>query len=235
MRRPPPPPPPPSPVVVEPADVGAASLVGRSVAGLILLAAILWATARLLPTSDTLVMLGRDWLPPGHLSSLLLFVAAATLLSAVGLPRQSVALVGGYAFGVTLGSAVALIAVTLGSALICEVARTLGRPRLERRLPRLVRRLDVWAGERVFARVLAVRLFPVGSNLLTSAAAGVAHVPRAPFLAASLLGFLPQTLVFGIAGDGVGASSPTALVLAAALLVLSIVAGLGFGRGAARP
>lgn len=206
----------------------------RGVVTLLALALLLHALTRAWPTGEALLAFGDERLSDGHLSALALFTLAGALSTAIGLPRQSVALVGGYVFGAVTGILATLVAVTLGAGLTCQAARVVGRPRLERHCPSLVATLDGWGRERVFARTLAARLFPIGSNLLINIAAGVAHVDRRAFLAASLIGFVPQTLVFGIAGRGVGASSATAIALAVVLLALSIVVGLGFGRPTAR-
>ena len=50
---------------------------------------------------------------------------------------------------------------------------------------------------------LLIRLLPVGNNFATSLAAGVSRVPARPFLLGSLLGYMPQTMVFALAGSGV--------------------------------
>ncbi|HAA98316.1 MAG TPA: DedA family protein, partial [Alteromonas macleodii] len=56
--------------------------------------------------------------------------------------------------------------------------------------------------KRSFRNVLIVRLFPVGSNLITNAVAGVLSVPFFPFIAASAIGFAPQTFLFTLLGSG---------------------------------
>ena len=202
----------------------------RGLLTLLLLVATLHALALILPGADTLQALGQTALHGRGASSFALFIAAGTLLSAVGVSRQSVALVGGYAFGAATGTLLTLGAVTLGAALAAETARRIGRPRLEARFPQLADSFDGWSSERVFARTLAVRLFPIGSNLLINVVAGLARVERRAFLGASLLGFLPQSVAFAVAGDGVEATSLASIAFAVVLLGLSIVAGLGFGR-----
>ena len=56
-----------------------------------------------------------------------LFVAVAALLVAVGLPRQMVSFLGGYAFGFLAGTVLALAATASGCVLAFGYARLLGR------------------------------------------------------------------------------------------------------------
>ena len=72
---------------------------------------------------------------------------------------------------------------------------------------------------------LVVRLLPVGHNLTTTLAAGVSRIRTAPFLAGSLIGYLPQTLVFALAGSGVGLDAKPRIALAAALFIASAALG----------
>ena len=64
----------------------------------------------------------------------LVFVAVAAALTALGVPRQSVAFLGGYAFGVVLGTALSLLAQLLGCAASYGFARALGRDWAARRM-----------------------------------------------------------------------------------------------------
>ena len=50
------------------------------------------------------------------------------------------------------------------------------------------------------------------------------------FLAASILGYVPQTVVFALLGGGLRVSQSTQVALAVALLALSIVLGLALLR-----
>ena len=61
------------------------------------------------------------------------------------------------------------------------------------------------------AATLTLRLLPVGSNMLLNLVAGVSERARqAPFMAASAIGYLPQTVVFALLGGGVRVSQETA-------------------------
>ena len=178
----------------------------------------LWGFGRLLPDQTALLGLGRTALEASPLLGTLGFVLGGAALTAVGLSRQAVALVGGYLFGAAFGTPLALGATLAGSAAAYGLAARLGRDGIERRWPTLGARLREWTRDDAFAKVLMLRLLPIGSNLVTNLAAGVARAPFAAFLAASLVGFLPQTLVFALAGHGVGEVRAAPVLLGTGLL-----------------
>ncbi|MCB4824252.1 VTT domain-containing protein [Roseicella sp. GB24] len=159
-----------------------------------------------------------------------LFLLAGAAAAAAGLPRQGVAFLGGYAFGAVLGTVLGLAAQVLGCALAYAWARLVGRDWAERRLAgRFGRRLrpvrDVLA-ESPFGATLALRLLPVGNNLALNLLAGLAGIAALPFLAASALGYLPQTIVFALLGKGVRVDGLWQLGLAGLLLLASLGIGL---------
>ncbi|HZF74992.1 MAG TPA: VTT domain-containing protein [Acetobacteraceae bacterium] len=159
-----------------------------------------------------------------------IFLAVGTAMTAAGLPRQTVAFLGGYAYGVVLGAALALLAQLLGCAVSFWWARLVGRRWAERRMagrfgPRLRPLRDALAGD-TFGATLAIRLLPVGNNLALNLLAGAAGIRLAPYLAASAIGYLPQTLVFALLGKGVRVDGAWQMALSAALLLVSVALGL---------
>lgn len=160
----------------------------------------------------------------------LIFVAIGAGVTAAGAPRQGVAFLGGYAFGVVEGTLLSLAAQVAGCAASYGWARAVGRGWAERRLAgRFGHRLrplrDVLAGS-PFNATLALRLLPVGNNLALNLLAGMAAVSLGPFLLASAVGYLPQTVVFALLGKGVRVDGAWQLALAAGLFAVS--AGIGF-------
>ncbi|WP_135465780.1 TVP38/TMEM64 family protein [Crenalkalicoccus roseus] len=162
------------------------------------------------------------------------FLGIGAALTAAGVPRQAVAFLAGYAFGTALGTGLALAAQLLGCTLSYGWARLVGRAWAERRLAgRFGHRLrplrDALAGS-PFGATLALRLLPVGNNLALNLLAGMAALPALPFLAASALGYLPQTVVFALLGKGVRVDGAWQLGLSLLLLLLSVGIGLGLLR-----
>ena len=94
------------------------------------------------------------------------------------------------------------------------------------RFGRRLRPLRDALAESPFDTTLALRLLPVGNNLALNLLAGMAGIAAAPFLAASAIGYLPQTLVFALLGKGVRVDGAWQISLAAAMLVASVLLGL---------
>ncbi len=153
-------------------------------------------------------------------------VAAGALLSAAGVPRQAVAFAGGYAFGLWQGGALALLAQMLGCLADFWFARVLARDWARRRVRGRLAKADLFLRARPFTASLTLRLLPVGNNLVLNLLAGVSALPAWPFLAATLLGYLPQTAVFALAGSGVHVDRAYQIGLAAVLFAGSAVLGL---------
>lgn len=155
-----------------------------------------------------------------------LFVAAGAMFVAVGLPRQVVAFLAGYAFGFAIGSALALLAAALGCVAAFAYARLFGRELVAARFPARVRRIDDFLAEHPFTMTLLIRFLPIGSNLITNLAAGVSRVPFAPFVAGSAVGYIPQTVVFALVGSGVAVDLASRVILGAVLFAASGVLGV---------
>ncbi len=155
----------------------------------------------------------------------LLFLGLSTLLMAIGLPRQVPAFVAGYAFGICNGAAIALLAQIIACGLGFTWARMLGQDFVQRRFGTALRRVDTALAAQPFIATLTFRLMPVGSNLLLNLAAGLSSVRALPFLAASAIGFIPQTIIFALIGRGSAPSHTHILMLGIAMFITS--AGLG--------
>jgi uncharacterized membrane protein YdjX (TVP38/TMEM64 family) len=201
--------------------------------GLILiavLAAIAWAFEKTgLSTALDTTWIDKEVRGKGVLGEVLFFAVAALFLS-VGLPRQVVSFLGGYAFGFLAGTLLALAATALGCVIAFGYARLLGRAMVRKRFSARIQRIDAFLHENPFSMSLLIRLLPAGSNLLTNLAAGVSSVSAAPFIAGSTLGFIPQTMIFALAGSGVSLDPTLRIGLAMALFVVAGAIGLSLYR-----
>jgi uncharacterized membrane protein YdjX (TVP38/TMEM64 family) len=79
---------------------------------------------------------------------------------------------------------------------------------------------------RPFAATLTLRLLPVGNNTLLNLLAGATGLRALPFLLASLIGYLPQTIVFVLAGSGTQLGRGTKLGVAFVLFAVSAWLGV---------
>ncbi len=155
-----------------------------------------------------------------------LFLLLATALTAVGLPRQIPAFVAGYAFGPWDGAGIALLSQVLACAIDFSWSRLMGRGFVMRRFGPALRRIDSTLAARPFIATLAFRLMPVGSNILLNLAAGLCSVRALPFITASAIGFVPQTLIFALIGRGSAPAHGFVLALGVAMFGLSALCGI---------
>lgn len=156
----------------------------------------------------------------------LIFVVAGGLVTGVGLPRQLIAFLGGYAFGIAEGTALAVLATVVGCIITFYYARFMGRDLIAGRFPGKVKRVDGFLSDNPFSMTLLIRFLPFGSNLLTNLAAGVSSVPGLPYFAGSAIGYVPQTLIFALIGTGIKVDPAANIALAAGLFALSGILGV---------
>jgi len=179
-----------------------------------LLSLIPWSHGK---TSDKVADL-QQWLAHWRGWAWLAFAVAGTGLVSIGLPRIILSAVGGAMFGVVFGTLWSQVAVTLAILAPFLYSRHLGRDLVARRMGRRLQRFDDLLGEHGFMVVLLIRLCPVGNNFLTNYLAGVTAIPLGTFLAASFVGYLPESFIFALLGSGL-ADHPQLRLWGGALLL----------------
>lgn len=201
--------------------------------GLLVLAALV-AIGIAVETGVSGGLLSRDWIDREvrgrGVTGELLFVAVGGLATAMAVPRNIISFLGGYAFGLAQGILLALLAEILGCLLTFSCARTIARRLVSARLGERVRRIEDFLAANPFSMTLLVRLLPVGNNFLTNMAAGVSRVRAVPFLLGSLLGYLPKTFVFALAGSGIDAGAHLRVAFAVVVLLISGAIGIWLYR-----
>lgn len=159
-------------------------------------------------------------------SHVTLSIGLATALSALGLPRQLIA----SAFGAALGGATGCVLATLGASAACGIdyafARRFLRPWLLRRYPHKSQQLDALLRQDTFLKALAIRLFPSGSNLLSSLLAGATRAPSLPFISGSAVGYVPQMVLFAFLGAGASWATEHKAALSLYSLIATLLLGL---------
>lgn len=159
-----------------------------------------------------------------------LYLLVGAVVVAIGLPRQAVSFGAAYAFGPWMGTALALLATLLGSLATFFYARFIGRDVLTRRFPDKIGKIDAFLAGNEFTMAIVLRLSPVSHNGTANVAAGVSGVRALPFFAGSVIGFLPQTLVFALAGAGFQLDKAVTWTLSVVLFVASTMLGVWLWR-----
>lgn len=155
----------------------------------------------------------------------LVVTAAGSVFTAAGGPRQMLAFVLGFALDSIFGTVLSTVATLIGASMCFWTARLLFRHGLIRRFGSRMVRFDKLFGRQTTSKILVVRLLPVGSNLLTNLIAGCSGIRFTPFAAGSALGYLPQMLVFAMAGAGIGNADHYQFGISLALFILASLIG----------
>lgn len=195
--------------------------------GLVLIGSLV-AVTLFLRAMDLDSMLDANWADE-HLrgpAGPALFLLFTALFTGAGLPRQISSFLGGYAFGLVGGTLLSLFGGGLGCALAFFYARLLGQDFIKRRRARKIQKFNEILSTNPFSTALILRFLPVGSNLLTNLVAGVSNVPASWFLLGSLVGYIPQTVVFTLLGTGVRLNSFWTTALSVALFIVSTLLGV---------
>lgn len=191
---------------------------------------ILFAASELLSQLPTLTGFNQDWIDAhtrhNGLNGVLLFVALATGLLSVGMPRQVVAFLAGYAFGVLEGFVYATMAATISCTLCFTVSRLWARRWVNRRYPTKIEKINRFLQEQSFLKTIVIRLLPIGNNLLTNLAAGVTSVKPLSFIFGSAIGYIPQMMIFSLMGKGVVVQSGWKMALSVGLMGISALLGV---------
>ena len=202
----------------------------RAVLRGIALIAILAAAGLLLKEFGIAGMLDEAWMDQhvrqNGIEGELIFIAAAAILAAGGFPRQVLSFLSGYAFGFAEGSVYALIASAIGCAAAFLVARYIARALVAERLPARFKRVDAFLSNNTVVATLLIRFLPFGNNLATNLAAGLSQARGTAFVGASIVGYVPQTLIFALLGSGITLDPELRISLSVVLFAISSVFGV---------
>ncbi len=158
------------------------------------------------------------------------FMGIAALFASLGLPRQVVAFLGGYAFGFVSGTLLAMLAVLLACMMSFGYGRVAKHFLGVSGVPERFQRIASFVHEHTFTTTLVIRLLPAGSNLLLNLAAGLGGIRALPFFAGSAFGYVPQMLIFALLGSGIRIDPGLRIGIAVVLFVISGVLGVQLYR-----
>lgn len=154
--------------------------------------------------------------------AILLLLLTGILFTACGGPRQLIALLFGCLFGATLGISYTMLCIAASAAITYWLARIALKQPLGKYFPKKLQRFEQFVQIRPFGKILLLRLLPIGNNLLTNLCSGIISVPFQAFFLGSVLGYLPQTLIFALIGSGIGNGLPLSQTVSVIVIVICL-------------
>ncbi|RZA36466.1 MAG: DedA family protein [Lysobacteraceae bacterium] len=151
------------------------------------------------------------------------FVITSVVYTALGGPRQLLAFSCGYLMGGLPGALLSTALTGFGALLVIYCVRQIGMEWLRKRYGERVAFIRRLLAEDTWLWICTVRLMPVGSNLATNIAVALARLNMAAVFWGSLLGYLPQMLLFSFAGAGLALHDAQQIWISLLMLVLSTV------------
>lgn len=145
----------------------------------------------------------RGLIDAHRLLSLAAFVALYAAIVSLSLPGGAVmTIAGGFLFGWLLGGAVSVLGATIGATILFLIARSTLGDVLAKRAGPLLSRFRQGFQEDAFSYLLFLRLVPLFPFWLVNLAPGLLGVSFATYVATTVLGIIPGTFAFALAGNG---------------------------------
>jgi uncharacterized membrane protein YdjX (TVP38/TMEM64 family) len=135
----------------------------------------------------------------------LTFVVVYTIAIALSVPGGAVlTIAGGFMFGSILGTALVVVAATLGATLVFLIAKTaLGDP-LRAKAGPFLKRMEAGFQEDALNYLLVLRLIPLFPFWIVNLVPAFLGVPLRTYVLATLIGIIPGSFVFASVGAGIG-------------------------------
>ncbi len=158
----------------------------------------------------------------------LAFVTIYALSTALSLPGGVILTVaGGFLFGVTLGTLYVVFAATLGATAVFLIARTALGSALRDRAGPFLQRMEAGFRENALSYLLVLRLIPLFPFFIVNLVPAFLGVPLRTYILGTFFGIIPGTLVFILAGAGLGSVFDQGGAFSAGtVLTPEVVAGL---------
>jgi uncharacterized membrane protein YdjX (TVP38/TMEM64 family) len=140
--------------------------------------------------------------PGGLVGSGAVFILVTGLLISLGIPRIWISALGGAVYGAVLGAALSLCSTIIGATTLFFAGSTFLGSVVERRFRSRAGKFVERLNREAFWWTLYLRLFPFSNSTVQSLLFGSLRVPFKAYITASILGFIPLTIVFSVFGSG---------------------------------
>lgn len=149
------------------------------------------------------------------------FVITSVVYTALGGPRQVLAFTCGYLMGGLPGALLSTVLTGFGALVAIYCVRNIDMEWMLKRHGERVAFIRRLLADDTWLWICTVRLMPVGSNLATNIAVALARLSTPAVFWGSLLGYLPQMLLFSFAGAGLALHDEQQIWISLLMLVLS--------------
>ncbi len=171
---------------------------------------------------DRMGVLGKK-LAGFHQWAPLVFLLCGALAISLGSPRSLFSILGGMFFGFWIGTLLTLGAALLGSITIFLLTRWLGRPLFRQRVNKYLTMVEKHVTTDGFLIVVLLRQLPLAC-IVVNVLIGLTSIPMRTFLWGSVVGLLPETIIFSLFGSSVQENFIWRVSMAAFLLILLVLA-----------
>lgn len=151
------------------------------------------------------------------------FLLSSGVLQALGVPRLWISAAAGGFFGAFWGIVFGQFASMVGASLNFYIGRLLLRGPVTRNMPERMKPLYEKFNANGFRWLIYLRLLPISNATVTNLVGGVSSISFGSFFLSSFIGFLPETVIFAMAGSSAVKGSIWQGVSAAVLLVIIVV------------
>ncbi|MCP3967585.1 MAG: TVP38/TMEM64 family protein [Lentisphaerae bacterium] len=137
--------------------------------------------------------------------SVLIYVGVYILVAAFSIPGATVmTLLGGFLFGVVLGTSWVVIGATIGATITFLAVQTAVGGFLQNKAGSTVQKMQEGFKRNEFSYLLFLRLLPIFPFFIINIAAGVLGVSLRTFFFGTLLGIIPGSFAYAWVGSGLG-------------------------------
>jgi uncharacterized membrane protein YdjX (TVP38/TMEM64 family) len=168
----------------------------------------------------------RDWFDGLGIAGPVVFIAASSLLTVAVFPGPLLAGAAGLLFGTAGGTAVSILAATLGATIAFSLGRWWAHDAVEELARGRVARLRAWVGANGFWAVFYARLAPGMPYTLVNYAAALSPVTLGAFVLATLIGCAPRSFAYAALGGNLDNLGSPEAIAAIVVLVLMAVGGV---------
>ena len=147
------------------------------------------------------------------------FLLGGAVLISLGVPRSLTSIIGGMVFGPFHGLVLAMGSALLGSMPIFFLTKVLGRPLFRQKVDKYLKIIENNSRYNSILMVILLRQLPL-TCLFVNVLIGLTPISMISFLLGSVVGLLPETIIFTLFGSSVQGSFVWRVSLASILLIL---------------